>query len=81
MVWGSSTYRALDCRTVTEIQNKVIKQTERNTVSRLFHVRNDKETISAWRSELDRILVVFNVCSVRSCLIIANCSLFRPSSL
>ena len=43
---------------------KVIKQSGRNPVSRLLHAKNDKETIAGWKSELNRILHVFNVCSV-----------------
>jgi hypothetical protein len=64
MVSGSSTYHALGCRTVAEIHNQVTKKSGRNVVSRLFHARNDEETIVVWKSELNRILVVFNVCSV-----------------
>ena len=51
----------LDCRTVAEIQKRVIKQSRRNAVSKLFHARNDKETITAWKMDLNRILHVFNV--------------------
>jgi len=72
-------YHALGPRTVAEIQNNVIKQSGRNAASRLFHARNDKETIAAWKSELNRILVIFNVCSVPSCSDLADCLLFRPS--
>jgi hypothetical protein len=80
LVSGSFTYHhAPDCRTVAEIQNKVIKQSGRNAVSRLLHASNDKEMIAAWKSELNRILVIFNVCSVRSCSVVANSPLFRPS--
>jgi len=52
---------ALDCRTVAEIQRKVIKRSGRNAVSRLVHAKNDTETIAAWKLELTRILHVFNV--------------------
>ena len=52
---------ALDHRTVAEIQRKVIKQSGRNAVSRLVHAANDKETIAAWKLDLNRILHVFNV--------------------
>jgi hypothetical protein len=51
---------------VAEIQRKVIKRSRRNTVSRLFRAKNDKETIANWRLELNRILHVFNVRSVIS---------------
>jgi len=79
MVPGPSTYHTLGPRTVAEIQTKVIKQSGRNAASRLFHARNDKEIIAAWKSELNRILVVFNVCPVPSCPDLANCPPSRPS--
>ena len=63
------------------MQNKIVKQSGRHRVSRLFHTRNDKETIAGWKSDLNRILVVFNVRLVRSCLATANFPLFRPSLL
>ena len=47
-----------------EIQRRVIKRTGRNAVSRLFHAKNDKESIAAWRSDLSRVLQVFTVCSM-----------------
>ena len=47
-----------------QIQRKIIKQGKRNVVSRPVHAKNDKETIAIWRSDLDRILVVFKVRSV-----------------
>ena len=64
---------------MAEIQKRVIKRSGRNPLSRLFHAGNDKETIAAWKAELNRILVVFNVCSVGFCLVVTDCSLFRPS--
>ena len=65
-VYGSDSFTDAvhDHRTVAEIQRRVIKQSRRNVVSRLFHAKNDKETIAAWKSDLNRILHVFNVCSV-----------------
>jgi len=53
-----------DLRAVAEIQKKVIKQRGRNVISRHLHVKNDKEKITTWRLDLDRILQVFNVRSV-----------------
>ena len=32
-------------------------------MSRFLHSRNDKEVIAAWKSDLNRLLQVFNVCS------------------
>ena len=45
--------------------------------SRLFHAQNDKEAIAAWRLDLNRVLQVFNVRSVRSVPLsaVANISL------
>ena len=74
-----STHHNFGPRTVGEIQTKVIKQSGRNAAFRLFHARNDKEIIAAWKSELNRILVVFNVCSVPSCLDLADLPLSRLS--
>jgi hypothetical protein len=48
---------------VIGIQKKIVKQGKRNAVSRAFYAKNDKDTIAAWRRDLDRILHVFNVCS------------------
>ena len=64
---------------MAEIQKRVIKQSGRNALSRLFHAGNDKETIAAWKAELNRILVVFNVGYMSFCLVVADYSLFRPS--
>jgi len=49
---------------VAEIQGKTIKQGKRNVLSRLVHPKSDRETITTWRSDLNRILLVFNVRSV-----------------
>ena len=46
---------------MAQIQEKVIKRSGRNALSRAFHAKNDKETIATWRSDLNRILHVFNV--------------------
>ena len=44
-----------------EIQQEVTKQGERGTASRVFHAKVDKEKIATWRTNLNRILLVFNV--------------------
>ena len=54
----------LDRRAVAEIQEKIIEKRGRNLVSRLFHAKDDKEAIGGWKLDLNRILHVFNVCSV-----------------
>ena len=59
-----SAYRALNCRTVKEIEEQVVEKGKRNRAYRLFHARNDKETITSWKSDLVRILGVFNVRSI-----------------
>ena len=38
-----------------------MKQSKRNVVSRLFQAKDDRDTIAAWRLDLNRILHVFNV--------------------
>ena len=54
----------VDHRTVKKIEEGVTERMKRNRVSMLFHARNDKETIASWKSDLVRILGVFNVRSV-----------------
>ena len=49
---------------MAEIQNNIIERGKRNGLSRMIHAKNDKETIATWRSDLNRILHVFNVRSV-----------------
>jgi hypothetical protein len=61
---GHSTDSAFDRSMLAEIQKKVIEKGKRNPVSRLLHAKNDKETIAAWKSDLNKILLVFNVRSV-----------------
>jgi len=60
---GRVAHRAPDRRTVAEIQREIVKRGNRNTISRLFPA-NDKEAIATWRSNLNRVLHVFDVCSV-----------------
>ena len=49
-----------------EIQQRIVKQGERGGISRLLYARNDEEKIAAWRSDLNRILQVFNVRPITS---------------
>jgi len=65
-------YLAFDCRTVADIQKKLVKWGERNAVSRRFHARKDKETIAAWRSSLEKILQILNVRSVALVMTVAD---------
>ena len=53
-------------RTVGEIQMKVVKWGKQNVISRRLHAKDDKEKIATWRSDLNRILRVFNVRSITS---------------
>lgn len=46
--------------TVTAIQAKVVKQEKRSPVSKVFHAKDDKDTIAAWKQDLNRVLHVFN---------------------
>jgi hypothetical protein len=50
--------------TLAEIRRKLTEKGRRKTVSRIVHAKDDKETIATWRSDLSRILLVFNVSSV-----------------
>ena len=54
-------HHAIDCRTVAQIQRSAIEPNRRNPISRIFYAKKDKATIAAWRSNLDRILHVFEV--------------------
>ena len=42
---------------------ELAKWGKRGAVSRRFHAKSEKEAIAAWRSDLDKILQSFNVCS------------------
>jgi hypothetical protein len=55
---------ALYRRTLGEIQREIVKKEKRNAISRLFHAKIDKETIAAWKSDLGKALLTFNVRSV-----------------
>jgi hypothetical protein len=57
---------ALGCSMLAGIQRKIIGRGKRNAASRLFHAKDDKETIATWKSDLSRILHTFNVRSVVS---------------
>ena len=48
---------------MASIQKKIVKQGKRNVASRLLHAKNDKEIITAWKQDLNKILHVFNVSS------------------
>ena len=54
------------CRTVAQIQRSVTKQSKQNALSRLLHAKNNKEKVTAWKLDLDKLLQVFQVCSVAS---------------
>ena len=51
-------------RIVAELEERVIKRSGENAVFRLFHAKSDKESIAAWKLDLDKILRVFSVRSV-----------------
>jgi len=59
-------HRALDRRTVVEIQRKFVEKKGQNLLSRLVRAKHDKETIAAWNLDLIRILQIFNVRSAGS---------------
>ena len=78
---GPCAHHDLDGRTVEEIEKKVTEQSERHRFFRIILSRSDKDAIAGWKSDLNRILNVFNVRSVRSCVVVANRIFFRPSWL
>jgi hypothetical protein len=55
---------AFDRSMLAEIQKKIVEKGKRNSASRLLHAKNDKEMIAAWKSDLNKVLLVFNVRSV-----------------
>ena len=50
-------------RTVAEIQREVLKRSGRGGTSRFLRSRDDKDVIAGWKSDLNELLRVFNVCS------------------
>ena len=56
-----------------EIQRNIIKRGKRNPIFRRYHAKNEKEAIATWRLDLDRILHLFNVCSVTCVLPLLTC--------
>ena len=72
-------YCSLCRRTVAEIQKKVSKRSGRGRVTRFLQSRDDKDAIAGWKSDLNRILHVFNVCSTCSYFAIPNYFVFRPN--
>ena len=67
-------YYRMDRRTITEIQGEVLKQGGRRRISRFLHSRDDKDAVAAWKSDLNGLLHLFNVCSVCLCLVVADWS-------
>ena len=65
-IWQGVCLPGPNYRTVDKIQKKISKQGKQNTFSRLFHAKKNKGTIATWRSDLNRILHIFNVCFVNS---------------
>ena len=74
-----SSHHAPNRRTVGEIRKKVEDRSGRGKVSQFLHSRNDKDVIAAWKSDLSRLLQVFNVCSGCLCSVVTDLSLSRPS--
>ena len=56
------TENVFDCRTVVEIQRTIIKQSGQNPVTGLLNMNDDKESITTWKLDFNKILHVFNVC-------------------
>ena len=49
---------------MAQIQRSAVEPKKRNPISRIFYGKKDEATIAAWRSDLDRILHIFEVRSV-----------------
>jgi hypothetical protein len=49
---------------LVEIQRKLTKKGKQNAVSRFFHAKSDKGMIAGWKSDLSKILLVFDVRAV-----------------
>ena len=75
----SSAYHDMDHRTVADVQGKVLEQSGRGGVSRFLHSRDDEDAIARWKSDLNRILHVFNVRLPCSYIAITNNSILRSS--
>ena len=60
-VLNAPAYLTVNRSTVAGIQEKIIGKCGRNLLSRLANAKSDKETIATWKSDLNRILHVFNV--------------------
>ena len=55
----------LPIRTMNEIRGHIVERGRRNAISRSYHaMTDDKKVIATWKLDLDRILRVFNVCSI-----------------
>jgi len=46
------------------IHKHIVEWGKRNAISRRYHAKDDKRAIATWKLDLDRILRVFNVCSI-----------------
>ena len=59
-----SAHQVPNRRTTASIQNEILVKRQRNAVSKVFHSKVDKDKITGWKGELNRILQIFNVRSV-----------------
>ena len=48
---------------------EVKKRSEGGRITRFLRSRNDKDVIAAWNSDLNRLLQIFNVCSMCVCFV------------
>jgi hypothetical protein len=63
---------------VADIHERRVKWSKWNVVSRHFHAKDDEKAIIAWKLDFDRILRVFNVCSIISVKTNANFLVLIP---
>ena len=76
-----SANNALDHRSIQEIQQKVDKLARKNELVKYFTASNGKGKIASWKSELNWVLRVFNVCQMCFRFVVTDHSFPRPSWL
>ena len=67
-------YHSPDRRTIAEIQGEVLKRSGRRRISRFLRSKDDKDAVAGWKSDLNRLLRLLNVCLVCLCLVVTDWS-------
>ncbi|KAF9779804.1 hypothetical protein BJ322DRAFT_1086568 [Thelephora terrestris] len=61
--------------TMDEIKKNATKKRGRGNFTKMFSARGDRETVAAWKADLNRVLQVFNVRLTRSAQLLLTTSL------